>query len=90
MSRAQQMLETPPRALSLEASVLAACIDECFVCAQTCTACADADLGEPDVETLLRCITLCLNCSDICLSTGGVLSRQTEFVPDQARIVLEA
>jgi hypothetical protein len=90
MSPARQMLETHPRALSLEAGVLAACIDECFVCAQTCTACADADLGEPDLETLLACITLCLNCSDVCVATGGVLSRQTEFVPDQARVVLEA
>ena len=90
MSLAQQMLETHPRALSVEAGILAACIDECFVCAQTCTACADANLGEPDLETLLRCITLCLNCSDVCVSTGRVLSRQTEFVPELARVVLEA
>ena len=90
MSRALEMLETHPRALSVEAGVLAACIDECFVCAQTCTACADADIGEPDVETLLRCITLCLNCSDVCVSTGRVLSRQTEFESDLARVVLEA
>ena len=89
MSRARKMLDTHPRALSIDASVLAACIDECFVCAQTCTACADADLGESDVETMLACITLCLNCSDVCVSTGRVLSRQTEFVPGQARIVLE-
>ena len=90
MSLAQQMLETHPRSLPVEAGVLAACIDECFVCAQTCTACADANLGEPDVETLLRCMTLCLNCSDVCVATGGVLSRQTEFVSDLARVVLEA
>jgi hypothetical protein len=89
MSRALEMLKTHPRALSVEAGVLAACIDECFVCAQTCTACADADIGEPDIDTLLRCITLCLNCSDVCVSTGRVLTRQTEFVSDLARVVLE-
>ena len=90
MSLAQQMLEAHPRELVVDVSVLAACIDECFACAQTCTACADADLGEPDIEDLLRCITLCLNCSDVCISTGNTLSRQTEFVPELARVVVEA
>jgi hypothetical protein len=90
MSRAREMLEAHPRALSIEVGVLAACIDECFVCASTCTACADADLGEPDVDTLLRCITLCVNCGDVCVATGRVLSRQTEFVAELARVALEA
>ena len=90
MGRAQEMLKAHPRALSIDAGALAACIDECFVCAQTCTACADANLGEPDLETMLRCITLCLNCSDVCLATGRVLNRQTEFVPELAQAVLQA
>jgi hypothetical protein len=90
MSHAQEMLETHPRALGVEIGVLAACIDLCFDCAQSCTACADADLGEPDVDTLIACISLCRNCSDICTSTGRVLSRQTEFVPELARVVLQA
>jgi hypothetical protein len=90
MSHAQQILETHPRTLRMEIGVLAACIDWCFDCAQSCTACADADLGEPDVETLIACITLCRNCSDICTSTGNVLSRQTEFVPELARVVIQA
>jgi hypothetical protein len=90
MSHAQQILETHPRALGMEIDVLAACIDWCVDCAQSCTACADADLGEPDVETLIACISLCRNCSDICTSTGNVLSRQTEFVPELARVVLQA
>ena len=90
MSHAQQILETHPRTLRVEIGVLAACIDWCFDCAQSCTACADADLGEPDVETLIACISLCRNCSDICTSTGKVLSRQTEFVPELARVVIQA
>jgi Polyketide cyclase / dehydrase and lipid transport len=90
MSHAQQILETHPRTLRVEIGVLAACIDWCFDCAQSCTACADADLGEPDVETLIACISLCRSCSDICTSTGKVLSRQTEFVPELAHIVIQA
>jgi len=90
MSHAQQMLETHPRSIQVEAGALVACIEACLDCEQSCTACADADLGEPDIETMLRCITLCLNCSDICTSTERVLTRQTEFVPELARVVLQA
>src|SRR4029078_12791883 len=75
---------------AIEAGALVACIDACFDCAQSCTACADACLGEPDVENQLRCITLCQNCSDFCIATGRLLSRQTEFVPELARRMLEA
>jgi hypothetical protein len=90
MARALEMLKSHPGAPSIEAGVLAACIDECFACAQICTACADADLGEPDVESMRRCITLCLNCSDVCVATGRTLSRQTEFAAGLARVVLQA
>ena len=90
MSHAQQILETHPSALAMEIGSLVACIDACFDCAQTCTACADADLGEPDVETLVACIGLRETCSDICISTGRVLSRRTEFVPQLAQVALQA
>jgi Domain of Unknown Function (DUF326) len=90
MSHAQQILETHPRPVGMELGRLVACIDACFDCAQSCAACADADLGEPDVETLIACIALCHNCSDVCISTGRVLSRQTEFVPQLARAALQA
>jgi Domain of Unknown Function (DUF326) len=90
MTHARQMLETHPRTVQVDADALIACIDACFDCAQSCTACADACLGEPDVQMQLRCITLCQNCGDICIATGRVLSRQTEFVAELARRVVEA
>jgi hypothetical protein len=90
MSYAQQILETHPRGPQLEAELLVACVDACFDCAQSCTACADADLAEPDLETLIACVALCVNCSDVCATTGRVLSRQTEFVPELARAVVQA
>jgi Domain of Unknown Function (DUF326) len=90
MSHAQPILETHPRTLGIPLGPLVACIDACFDCAQSCTSCADADLGEPDVETMIRCIALCDNCSDICITTGRVLTRQTEFVPEVARVALQA
>jgi hypothetical protein len=90
MTHALQMLKTHPHAVSLEARALLTCIDACFDCAQSCTACADACLGEDDVGTMIRCIRLCQDCSDVCTTTGRILSRQTEFVPDLARVVVQA
>jgi Domain of Unknown Function (DUF326) len=90
VTHAQQILETHPRGAAIEAVTLRACIEACFDCAQSCTACADADLGEHDVGMLIRCIRLCLDCGDVCSTTGQILSRQTEFEPELARSVVQA
>lgn len=74
----QEMLRTHPRAARMDTGVLSSCIDDCFDCAQTCTSCADACLGEEMVQNLLRCIRLNQDCADICDTTGRVLSRQVE------------
>jgi hypothetical protein len=87
MHHVTQMLETHPQATPSEG--LARCIAECFACAQTCTSCADACLGEEGVQELVRCIRLNLDCADVCETTGRVLSRQTAFEPQLARSVLE-
>ena len=48
-------------------------------CANTCTSCADACLGEPEhFEQLRRCIRTNLDCADVCTATLRVLTRQTE------------
>ncbi len=74
----------------VDETALIECIRACFDCAQACTADADADLGEPQVQTMIRCIRLCLDCSDVCLATGRVLSRQTAFDLATARADLQA
>src|SRR3954453_1967600 len=79
MAHARAMLDTHPLEFGLPADDLAAAIEACFDCAQTCTACADACLGEDDVADMRRCITSDLNCRDICVATGRGLSRQTEY-----------
>ena len=55
MTHARAMLDTHPRELGLPADHLAAAIEACFDCAQTCTACADACVGEDDVASMRRC-----------------------------------
>ena len=90
MSYARQMLDTYPRALNVDAGVLAAAIDALSDCAQACIADNDADLGEQDVTEMVRCIRLCLDCADVCTATVGVISRQAEYDADVTRPLLEA
>jgi hypothetical protein len=73
----QEIIETHPQPTSLDRDVLVRCITECFECATSCTACADADLAENDVGELRHCIRLCLDCADACEATGRIVIRQT-------------
>jgi hypothetical protein len=72
------MFETHPTATDdgLEGRVHAA--QALAVCAEYCTACADACLAEEAVAELRRCIRLCLDCADLCAAAGRVVARQTE------------
>lgn len=90
MSFAGSMIQSSPTQPKIDRALLEECIKACFDCMQTCTACADACLGEPQHEMLLRCITLDLDCADVCGATGQMLSRQTEFDITLARAVLQA
>jgi hypothetical protein len=85
-----EIIRVHPRPTSLDRDVLLRCIDECVDCEATCTGCADACLGEEDVQELVRCIRLCLDCADTCETTGRILIRQTEPEPAVIRAVVEA
>lgn len=73
-----QMLETHPTRTYVDTQRLVASIDALLDCAQTCTSCADACLGEDAVEELRHCVRTCLDCADICGVTARVVSRQTQ------------
>ena len=91
MSKASAMLDTYPIDLGrLDKRVLSACIEACFDCSQTCTACADACLSEEMVAELTKCIRTNLDCADICDTTGRVLSRHTGYDANLTRAVLQA
>jgi hypothetical protein len=81
----RDMLDSHPLPTALDRDLLARCIEECVVCAATCTSCADADLAEPDVQGLVRCIRLNLDCADVCHATWRILIRQTESDLDVLR-----
>jgi hypothetical protein len=90
MQHTSEMIQTHPYESILSSDELAACIAACFDCEQSCTACADACLGEAAVAELVRCIRLNADCADVCNTTGRMLSRQTESEPQVIRAQLEA
>jgi hypothetical protein len=83
------MLESHPQSTDSR-GLLARCVEEAISCARSCTACADACLGEADINALRRCIRLNLDCADVCDATARVLSRQTADEAGVGRILLAA
>jgi hypothetical protein len=90
MSYARQLLDSYPRTVNLDAGLVAATIDALSDCAQACIADTDADLSEPDLAEMVKCIRLCQNCVDICTATVGVTSRLAEYDAGVTRPLLEA
>lgn len=86
----QQMISTHPSVRGSTNDALIRCIEDCYDCAQTCTVCADACLGEDTVEDLRQCIRLNLDCADICAATGQVASRRTGTNEATIKRMLEA
>jgi hypothetical protein len=79
MKTIEMMLRSHPRADAQRVVDYAETLKALSTCVETCSACADACLGEPEhLERLRRCITTDLDCADICAATSRVLMRQTE------------
>lgn len=69
------LLDSHPQRRTTDNRRLADTIATLQDCAQTCSACADACLAEPDVAALTACVRLDLDCADVCIATARVLSR---------------
>jgi hypothetical protein len=78
MTNVLSMLDTHPVTSEIDRSLLDEALRAITECALTCTSCADACLGESDVQDLVRCIRLNLDCADVCDATARILVRQTE------------
>jgi hypothetical protein len=90
MTETREMLEASPIAAPLDVSEVAAAIDACLACVQSCTSCADEDLAEDDVENMRQCIALCLNCVEVCDVTARLLSRPAHWNPFVIHRLLQA
>jgi len=84
MHTVSEMVRTNPQPAPLQRDALIQCIEVCMLCEQTCAACADACLGEVELEALRRCIRTNLDCADVCASTARMLSRH--FAPEAGLI----
>jgi hypothetical protein len=89
MSYAKQLLDTYRREFNVDVDTLAATIDALNDCAQACTADTTANLGEPNVAEMLKCMRLCLDCTDICIATVGVVSRQVDYDANVTKPLLD-
>ncbi|WP_119419721.1 four-helix bundle copper-binding protein [Desertibaculum subflavum] len=74
---AQEMIASHPHVRGSTNDALIRCIEECYDCAQICTSCADACLGEKEVQRLTQCVRMNLDCADVCLATGALATRRT-------------
>ena len=90
MSHTRQMLDAGRSSGVFDLDDLAAAIDACGECVQSCTSCAGADVVEEDVAELRRCIGLCLDCADVCAATARVLSRQGRYDTLMVQRLLQA
>lgn len=90
MTHTQEMLETYPKSINLDRTLIGDCIDACLDTAQACTSCADACLSEDSVADLVKCIRTNLDCADLCEITGRTLSRHTGYDANLTRAALQA
>lgn len=86
----EAMLSSHPQARGRIDPAVIQFTELCFDCAQTCTACADACLGEASVEELRRCIALNLDCADACFATGALGTRRTAADSKVVELMLAA
>jgi hypothetical protein len=90
MSHTEEMLDAAPTGVPLNTHDVAAAIDACLSCLQSCTSCADSDLAEQDVDEMARCIALCVTCADVCDITARLLSRPAHWEPFVVHRALQA
>ncbi|HWE08360.1 MAG TPA: four-helix bundle copper-binding protein [Solirubrobacteraceae bacterium] len=90
MTDTKDMIGTGPGGVPLGTEAVAAAIDACLRCVQSCTSCAAADLVEDDVAEMRACIARCLNCADICNAVARLLSRPTASEPAVIHPLLQA
>jgi len=90
MTDTRAMLDASPAGPPAGAAEIAAAIDGCLNCLQTCTSCNDADLAEKDVAELSTCVALCTTCADVCHVTARVLSRSAHWDNFVVHRVLQA
>jgi len=71
----EQIFDTVIGSQPIDPHLLAAGVDALQECALACTVCADADLGEPQVDHLVECIRRNRDCTELCTAAIGIVAR---------------
>ena len=87
--RVAEMISKHPHVEGHLNDPLARAIEELYFCAQVCTSCADACLGEDNVANLTQCIRLNLDCADACVAVGSIATRRTGSNEEVIRAALQ-
>jgi hypothetical protein len=90
VTSAREMLDASPAGVPLGAAEVAAAIDACLTCVQSCTSCASADLFEDTVAEMRPCIARCTDCADVCGLVARILSRPAQSDHAVAHRLLQA
>jgi hypothetical protein len=85
----KEMIATHPDVRGNIKQTLVDAVDAAYSCAQTCTSCADACLGEAMVSQLRQCIRLNLDCADVCDAFATLASRRTGSNEEVIRKMLD-
>lgn len=86
----QSMIGSHPHVRGNTNDRLIRAIESALACAEICTSCADACLGEDMVQNLTQCIRLDLDCADLCATTARIGARRTGSNEAVIRMTLEA
>ena len=86
MMQAADMFRTHPRQSQVEISVLAKCVDECYACAQTCTACAECNPLGVASTTQSASLRSSRSASEACARAGPALDRVQHRRVDVAHV----
>ena len=54
-------------------------LDALNACVAACEHCSTACLQEPDVQMMVRCISLTRDCADVCALTARFVARGSEY-----------
>jgi hypothetical protein len=87
MTQTTEMMKSMSMPAGVDMTAMQECIDQCSVCMQACSMCADEMAGMPEMG---RCAVLCMNCADVCDATMRMMLRPSGMDMTAMRAMLQA
>jgi hypothetical protein len=87
MTQTTEMMKSMSMPAGMDMTAMQECIDQCSVCMQACSMCADEMAGMSEMG---RCAMLCMNCADVCDTTMRMMLRPSGMDMTAMRAMLQA